>query len=122
MTKVNPFIVIENNSIKYPQCLEYLKECSEEEIVEAVDNVLKFIEEKKLYSMSRLYSLWNFIFSKSETPQTCSDCLIRKSQDLKKWREKQAEANRDVLGNSENLVEKAKQEPKKTSRAKRNED
>lgn len=36
MTKANPFIVIENNFIKYPQCLEYLKDCSENEVLEAV--------------------------------------------------------------------------------------
>lgn len=119
MTKVSPFKAIDNQSIKYPECLEYLKGCNESELLEAVDSALEYVDRAHRYSMSRLYSLWNFIFERNETPQSCSSCLIRKSQDLKKWREKQTDANRNVLGDSVNLENKARQEPTKTTRGKR---
>lgn len=68
--------------------------------------------------MSRLYSLWNFIFERSETSQSCSSCLIRKSQGLKKWREKQTDVNRAILGDSEDLVDNIKDELKNKLKAK----
>lgn len=134
MTKVNPFKEIENTSIKYPECLEYLKGYTESEILEAVDSVLGYIDTAHKYSMSRLYALWNFIFDRSETPQSCSSCLIRKSHDLREWMKKEVKAynerenydkspntKTDVLGDSEDLVEKDKHETKKTTRGKRKE-
>lgn len=139
MTKVNPFKEIGNTSIKYPECLEYLKGCSKAEVLGNVKESLIYIERTHQYSMSRLYALWNFIFERNETPQTCSSCLIRKSHDLREWMKKEEKAyneldaqerenyykspnaNTGVLGDSEDLVEKAKQEPKKATRGKRKE-
>lgn len=95
----NPFKTIDNNSIDYAKCMEYLNNNSEskEIIFEAVDNVVKFIDNSHRYSMSRIYSLWNFIYKRNEVPQSCASCLIRKSHDLKKWRDTQLEADRDTL-------------------------
>lgn len=118
--KINPFKEIENTSIKYPECLEYLKGCNESEVLEAVDSALDYISKTHQYSMSRIYSLWNFLFDRNETPQSCASCLIRKTQDIKNWLSERQKGNL-VLGVAGDLVGKTEQKPKKTTRAKRKE-
>ncbi|MDL2215165.1 hypothetical protein LJC00_03150 [Dysgonomonas sp. OttesenSCG-928-M03] len=45
------------------------------------------------YSMSRIYNLYNEVFEKSETPQSCASCLIKKIKELQAWLEKTKDAN-----------------------------
>jgi len=139
MTKVNPFKEIDNLSIKYPECLEYLNSCSKLEIMQNVREVLIYTERTHKYSMSRLYALWNFLFDRNETPQTCSSCLIRKSQDLRTWLAKEIKvyeslsaqereeyskspnANKDAVGNYESKLDITTKSGNKTARGKRKE-
>lgn len=54
-----------------------------------VEMLIDEVERTHRYSMSRIYALWNTVNEKSETPQSCASCLIRKVRDLKLWLAKQ---------------------------------
>lgn len=45
------------------------------------------VDKTHRYSMSRIYDLYNAVFDKNETPQSCASCLIRKVNELKDWLE-----------------------------------
>ncbi|MDR1089702.1 MAG: hypothetical protein LBL79_01390 [Prevotella sp.] len=62
------------------------------ELKSEVEILLNEVDRTHRYSMSRIYSLWNIVNEKSETPQSCASCLIRKVRDLRSWLEK-------VIGN-----------------------
>jgi len=126
MTKVNPFKEISNTPISYDDCLVYLKGCSKDELLQNVREALTYIEKTHRYSMSRLYALWNFIFSRNEAPKSCASCLIRKSRDLSDWMRKEEIAS---IVKAVDLAEKkiqaieetTKDEPKKATKGKRKE-
>lgn len=67
-----------------------------------VEILIDEIERTHRYSMSRIYRLWNLVFDKDETPQSCASCLIRKTKDLRKW-----------LDAENNNQQEQKPEPKK---------
>lgn len=56
-------------------------------LAKEVDNLLKEVNSTHRYSMSRIYKVYNEIYSRNETPQSCASCLIRKMRELKRWRE-----------------------------------
>lgn len=45
------------------------------------------VDKTHRYSMSKIYELYNTVFDKNETPQSCASCLIRKINELKDWLE-----------------------------------
>lgn len=47
------------------------------------------VDKTHRYSMSRIYGLYNEVFGKSETPQSCASCLIRKVKSLRVWLDEQ---------------------------------
>ena len=55
-----------------------------------VEILLDEVDRTHRYSMSRIYSLWNIVNEKNETPQSCASCLIRKVRDLRSWLEKES--------------------------------
>lgn len=55
------------------------------ELRETVEALVQEVEKTHRYSMSRIYEAHNQVFGKSEKPQSCASCLIRKTQDLRKW-------------------------------------
>lgn len=59
------------------------------EIIEKVKALIAEIDKTHNYSMSRIYGLYNEVFSVAETPQSCASCLIRKVNQLKEWLAKQ---------------------------------
>lgn len=61
------------------------------ELKAEVEILLDEVERTHRYSMSRIYSLWNIVNEKNETPQSCASCLIRKVRDLRSWLEKENE-------------------------------
>lgn len=58
------------------------------ELKSEVEILLDEVDRTHRYSMSRIYSLWNIVNEKNETPQSCASCLIRKVRDLRSWLEK----------------------------------
>lgn len=50
-----------------------------------VKQLIHEIDTTHRYSMSRIYGLYNEVFGKEEKPQSCASCLIRKTNELKKW-------------------------------------
>ncbi|GHV39693.1 hypothetical protein FACS1894179_04990 [Bacteroidia bacterium] len=58
------------------------------ELKSEVEILLDEVDRTHRYSMSRIYSLWNIVNEKDETPQSCASCLIRKVKDLRSWLEK----------------------------------
>lgn len=63
-----------------------------EDLKKRVASLVYEVNTTHRYSMSRIYNLYNEVFSKSETPQSCASCLIRKVNELDKWL-KDAEKN-----------------------------
>lgn len=61
------------------------------ELKSEVEILLDEVDRTHRYSMSRIYSLWNIVNEKNETPQSCASCLIRKVRDLRSWLEKVSE-------------------------------
>ena len=59
------------------------------ELNSEVEILLDEVDRTHRYSMSRIYSLWNIVNEKNETPQSCASCLIRKVKDLRSWLEKE---------------------------------
>ena len=55
------------------------------EIKQKIETLISEIEKTHKYSMSRIYGLYNEVFSVAETPQSCASCLIRKVNQLKQW-------------------------------------
>lgn len=61
------------------------------ELKSEVEILLDEVDRTHRYSMSRIYSLWNIVHQKNETPQSCASCLIRKVKDLRSWLQKESE-------------------------------
>lgn len=59
------------------------------DLKERVEELLAEISKTHRYSMSRIYGLYNEVFSTNETPQSCASCLIRKTEQLRAWVAKQ---------------------------------
>lgn len=57
---------------------------------EKVISLINEVDTTHLYSMSRIYGVYNEVFSKSEIPQSCASCLMRKVNQLKSWLATQA--------------------------------
>lgn len=86
------------------------------ERIKKVKTLVQEVDATHRYSMSRIYSLYNEIFEKNETPQSCASCLIRKVNELKTWlanaitEYKEVESSIGVhstpIGNYEGNVEK----------------
>lgn len=55
------------------------------ELRQEVEELLKEVDKTHRYSMTRIYDLSNKVFDKSEKPQSCASCLIRKVRELKNW-------------------------------------
>ena len=55
------------------------------ELTERVHELIAFVDKTHRYSMSVIYGLWNEVFGKAETPQSCASCLMRKVDDLRRW-------------------------------------
>lgn len=54
-----------------------------------VEQLIAEVDATHRYSMSRIYALYNEVFYKNETPQSCASCLIRRVRDLRTWLEEQ---------------------------------
>lgn len=52
---------------------------------EEVESLVDEVKKTHRYSMSRIYGLYNKVFDKNETPQSCASCLIRKVRELTAW-------------------------------------
>ena len=81
------------------------------ELKSEVEILLDEVDRTHRYSMSRIYSLWNIVNEKNETPQSCASCLIRKVRDLRTWLEKESE--NDVPKESRVVGKKVKRACKK---------
>lgn len=62
-----------------------------ETLKEKVISLIKEVNTTHRYSMSRIYGLYNEVFTVAETPQSCASCLIRKVNQLKSWLAEQPE-------------------------------
>lgn len=54
-------------------------------LMHEVRDLLIEVEKTHRYSMSKIYGLYNKVFEKNETPQSCASCLIRKVNELRTW-------------------------------------
>ena len=63
------------------------------EIKQRVRELLSEIDKTHRYSMSKIYALYNEVFDRNETPQSCASCLIRKARELRRWLESQEKNN-----------------------------
>lgn len=70
-----------------------------ETLKEKVVSLIKEIDATHRYSMSRIYGLYNEVFSVAEAPQSCASCLIRKVNQLKTWLSDQPDE--EALGSNE---------------------
>lgn len=57
------------------------------DLINEVKEILDEVDETHRYSMSKIYRAYNKVFGKSEPPQSCASCLIRKVRELRKWLE-----------------------------------
>lgn len=55
------------------------------DLKQEVEQLLTEIDKTHRYSMSRIYSLANTVFNKTDKPQSCASCLIRKVRELRNW-------------------------------------
>jgi hypothetical protein len=55
------------------------------DLKQEVEQLLTEIDKTHRYSMSRIYSLANTAFNKTDKPQSCASCLIRKVRELRNW-------------------------------------
>lgn len=60
-------------------------EKTEDSLNQQVRQLLLDVDTTHRYSMSRIYGLYNQVFEKEETPQSCASCLLRKVRELRKW-------------------------------------
>lgn len=56
-----------------------------DQLIEKVAFLIKEVDSTHRYSMSRIYGLYNEVFTTAEVPQSCASCLIRKVNQLKTW-------------------------------------
>lgn len=63
-----------------------------ENLKKEVKELVAYTKSTHRYSMSNIYRLYNNVFGKKETPQSCASCLIRKIKELTTWLEEQEEA------------------------------
>lgn len=87
-----------------------------QELIQQAENLVAEVKKTHRYSMSRIYELWNEIFEKSETPQSCASCLIRKMADIKGWLE---EEKKDIMEPSENEQPVTPSKPQKKTKKKK---
>lgn len=59
------------------------------ETINKVKILLEEVNRTHKYSMSRIYSVYNEVFNKQETAQSCASCLIRKVSELRNWLQEQ---------------------------------
>ncbi|MDH6310213.1 hypothetical protein M2451_003196 [Dysgonomonas sp. PFB1-18] len=59
------------------------------DLKQEVEQLLADIDRTHRYSMSRIYTLANTVFNKTDKPQSCASCLIRKVRELRNWLETQ---------------------------------
>lgn len=90
-------------------------------LIKEAESLIAEVDKTHRYSMSKIYGLYNRVFETNEAPQSCASCLIRKVNELKAWIEKQNESNIAIISEAVDLIEKANQIPKKTTRSKRKE-
>lgn len=78
-------------------------------LIKEVESLISDVDKTHRYSMSKIYDLSNRVFGTNETPQSCSSCLIRKVNELKKWvqaeKDKESKMSREV-GNYEEALNK----------------
>lgn len=55
------------------------------DLTERVKELVEQVDKTHRYSMSAISDLWNEAFGKNEAPVSCASCLIRKTNDLRKW-------------------------------------
>lgn len=60
-----------------------------DQLILDVEQLIAEVDATHRYSMSRIYALYNQVFCKNETPQSCASCLIRRVRDLRAWLEEQ---------------------------------
>lgn len=90
-------------------------------LMREVRDLLIEVEKTHRYSMSKIYGLYNIVFEKNETPQSCASCLIRKVNELKAWWYSNAEmpTEEEISDSSDNSREVGNYEevlPKKKSK------
>ncbi|NDV79347.1 hypothetical protein [Dysgonomonas sp. 511] len=66
---------------------------SNSDIKQRVRHLLDETDKTHRYSMSGIYTLYNEVFDRNETPQSCASCLIRKARELRRWLESQEGCN-----------------------------
>lgn len=64
---------------------------------ERVELLIADIDKTHRYSMSRIYSLYNEVFDKSEVAQSCASCLIRKVNSMRTWLNEQKATGKTVV-------------------------
>lgn len=70
------------------------------ELKQEVEQLLAEVDKTHRYSMSKIYNLSNKVFSKTESPQSCASCLIRKVRELRKWLDSQPAQDVDAAKNN----------------------
>lgn len=98
------------------------------ERIKKVKTLVQEVDGTHRYSMSRVYGLYNEIFEKKETPQSCASCLIRKVNELKKWLANAITEYKEVessiglhstpIGNYEEVIEKVEKPKRKRKEGK----
>lgn len=78
------------------------------ELKKEVAALIREVEKTHRYSMSKIYGLYNRIFNKNETPQSCASCLIRKVNELKNWLEEQNQDKKEEKPRAETKKNKIK--------------
>ncbi len=76
------------------------------ELKQEVEQLLAEVDKTHRYSMSKIYNLSNKVFSKTEAPQSCASCLIRKVRELRKWLDSQPTQDEDATKNDNTSTKK----------------
>lgn len=73
---------------------------SKKDLAQEVADLINEVERTHRYSMTRIYSLYNEVFEKNESPQSCASCLMRKIRELKDWLETKAKEEKAIAPES----------------------
>lgn len=95
---------------------------SNSELTHRVEALIEEVNNTHRYSMSRIYGLYNEVFGKNESPQSCASCLIRKIKELQTWLDSSPKTVESAEIEEEEATEKVEQievKPKVTTRKKR---
>lgn len=57
----------------------------QEELIVRAMTLVEEVETTHLYSMSKIYGIYNEVFGTDEKPQSCASCLMRKVREIKNW-------------------------------------